>query len=161
MRFQCREWTKEDEDEGPSTKDVEGPYGGDDSPCGEFEPWPGHDEHERLRQPKAQRSEEANLQEAKQKLLLKKVDDRNLSVRATNRLKEIGVTYIGELIQKTRDDLLITPSTGFKALREIEEVLRQMGLCLGIKLPDWAPPVEATCIILPGTAESTKYERRS
>src|SRR5258708_2554509 len=54
MRFQCREWTKEEEDDGPSPNDVEWPYVGDDSHCGEFEPWPGHDEHERLRHPNAQ-----------------------------------------------------------------------------------------------------------
>ena len=71
--------------------------------------------------------------------LLKKVDELELSVRSANCLKNDNIVYIGDLIQKTEAEMLRTPNFGRKSLNEIKEVLAQMGLHLGMEVPDWPP----------------------
>lgn len=72
-------------------------------------------------------------------LLLKKVDELELSVRSANCLKNDNIVYIGDLIQKTEAEMLRTPNFGRKSLNEIKEVLTTMGLHLGMDLIDWPP----------------------
>ena len=72
-------------------------------------------------------------------LLLKKVDELELSVRSANCLKNDNIVYIGDLIQKTEAEMLRTPNFGRKSLNEIKEVLAQMGLHLGMEVPGWPP----------------------
>jgi DNA-directed RNA polymerase subunit alpha len=71
--------------------------------------------------------------------LLKKVEDLELTVRAGNCLKNENITYIGDLVQKTEADMLRTPNFGRKSLNEIQEVLAQMDLHLGMEVPNWPP----------------------
>ncbi|MBE9476804.1 MAG: DNA-directed RNA polymerase subunit alpha, partial [Proteobacteria bacterium] len=72
-------------------------------------------------------------------LLLKKVDELELSVRSANCLKNDNIVYIGDLIQKTEAEMLRTPNFGRKSLNEIKEVLTGMGLHLGMDILDWPP----------------------
>ena len=72
-------------------------------------------------------------------LLLKKVDELELSVRSANCLKTDNIVYIGDLIQKTEAEMLRTPNFGRKSLNEIKEVLSGMGLHLGMDVEDWPP----------------------
>ena len=72
-------------------------------------------------------------------LLLKKVDELELSVRSANCLKNDNIVYIGDLIQKTEAEMLRTPNFGRKSLNEIKEVLATMGLHLGMEIPAWPP----------------------
>ena len=72
-------------------------------------------------------------------LLLKKVDELELSVRSANCLKNDNIVYIGDLIQKTEAEMLRTPNFGRKSLNEIKEVLASMGLHLGMEVPAWPP----------------------
>ena len=72
-------------------------------------------------------------------LLLKKVDELELSVRSANCLKNDNIVYIGDLIQKTEAEMLRTPNFGRKSLNEIKEVLTVMGLHLGMDIVDWPP----------------------
>ncbi len=72
-------------------------------------------------------------------LLLKKVDELELSVRSANCLKNDNIVYIGDLIQKTEAEMLRTPNFGRKSLNEIKEVLTSMGLHLGMDIVDWPP----------------------
>jgi len=72
-------------------------------------------------------------------LLLKKVDELELSVRSANCLKNDNIVYIGDLIQKTEAEMLRTPNFGRKSLNEIKEVLTVMGLHLGMDVADWPP----------------------
>ena len=71
--------------------------------------------------------------------LLKGVDDLELSVRSANCLKNAGIRYIGELVQKTEAEMLKTKNFGRKSLNEIKEMLVEMGLSLGNKV-DFHPP---------------------
>lgn len=71
--------------------------------------------------------------------LLKKVDELELSVRSANCLKNDNIVYIGDLIQKSETEMLRTPNFGRKSLNEIKEVLAQMGLHLGMDVPNWPP----------------------
>ena len=71
--------------------------------------------------------------------LLKKVDELELSVRSANCLKNDNIVYIGDLIQKTEAEMLRTPNFGRKSLNEIKEVLAEMGLHLGMEVPNWPP----------------------
>jgi DNA-directed RNA polymerase subunit alpha len=73
------------------------------------------------------------------KNLLRKVDELELSVRSANCLKNDNIVYIGDLVQKTEQEMLRTPNFGRKSLNEIKEVLSQMGLYLGIEISDWPP----------------------
>ncbi|WP_084399693.1 DNA-directed RNA polymerase subunit alpha [Henriciella aquimarina] len=72
-------------------------------------------------------------------VLLKKVDELELSVRSANCLKNDNIVYIGDLIQKSEAEMLRTPNFGRKSLNEIKEVLAGMGLHLGMEVPDWPP----------------------
>ena len=72
-------------------------------------------------------------------LLLKKVDELELSVRSANCLKNDNIVYIGDLIQKTEAEMLRTPNFGRKSLNEIKEVLTVMGLHLGMDISEWPP----------------------
>ncbi len=80
--------------------------------------------------------EENNLSE----YLNKTVDELELSVRAANCLANAGIRYIGELVQKTEQDMLNTKNFGRKSLKEIKKILNDMGLQLGMKLENWSPP---------------------
>jgi len=73
-------------------------------------------------------------------LLLRPVDDLELTVRSANCLKAENIFYIGDLIQKSEFELLKTPNLGKKSLTEIKDVLAQHGLSLGMKLENWPPP---------------------
>ncbi len=71
--------------------------------------------------------------------LLRKVDELELSVRSANCLKNDNIVYIGDLVQKTEQEMLRTPNFGRKSLNEIKEVLASMGLSLGMAVPGWPP----------------------
>lgn len=71
--------------------------------------------------------------------LLRKVDELELSVRSMNCLKNDNITYIGDLVQKTESEMLRTPNFGRKSLNEIKQVLTDMGLGLGMNVPEWPP----------------------
>ena len=71
--------------------------------------------------------------------LLRKVDELELSVRSANCLKNDNIVYIGDLVQKSEGEMLRTPNFGRKSLNEIKEVLLQMGLNLGMQIPNWPP----------------------
>jgi DNA-directed RNA polymerase alpha subunit len=71
--------------------------------------------------------------------LLQKVDDLALSVRTAVCLRNANIVYVGDLIQKTEAELLQTPNFGRKSLNEIKDVLAQMGLRLGMEIPNWRP----------------------
>src|SRR5204863_6821831 len=73
-------------------------------------------------------------------ILLRPVDDLELTVRSANCLKAENIYYIGDLIQRTETELLKTPNLGRKSLNEIKEVLASRGLSLGMKLENWPPP---------------------
>ena len=60
-------------------------------------------------------------------------------MRSANCLKNDNIVYIGDLIQKTEAEMLRTPNFGRKSLNEIKEVLAQMGLHLGMEVPNWPP----------------------
>ncbi len=72
-------------------------------------------------------------------LLMRPVDDLELTVRSANCLKAENIYYIGDLIQRTENELLKTPNLGRKSLNEIKEVLASRGLTLGMKLENWPP----------------------
>ncbi|MBV9570185.1 MAG: DNA-directed RNA polymerase subunit alpha [Alphaproteobacteria bacterium] len=72
-------------------------------------------------------------------VLLKKVDELELSVRSANCLKNDNIVYIGDLIQKSEGEMLRTPNFGRKSLNEIKAVLAEMGLHLGMEVPGWPP----------------------
>lgn len=73
------------------------------------------------------------------KNLLRKVDELELSVRSANCLKNDNIIYIGDLVQKSEAEMLRTPNFGRKSLNEIKDVLSNMGLHLGMEIPDWPP----------------------
>lgn len=72
-------------------------------------------------------------------LLLRPVDDLELTVRSANCLKAENIYYIGDLVQKTENELLKTPNLGKKSLTEIKDVLAARSLSLGMKLENWPP----------------------
>ncbi|MEY3572630.1 MAG: DNA-directed polymerase subunit alpha, partial [Pseudomonadota bacterium] len=72
-------------------------------------------------------------------MLMRPVDDLELTVRSANCLKAESIYYIGDLIQRTENELLKTPNLGRKSLNEIKEVLAARGLTLGMKLENWPP----------------------
>jgi DNA-directed RNA polymerase subunit alpha len=72
-------------------------------------------------------------------MLLRPVDDLELTVRSANCLKAENIFYIGDLIQRTEVDLLKTPNLGKKSLTEIKDVLATKGLSLGMRLENWPP----------------------
>ena len=72
-------------------------------------------------------------------MLLRPVDDLELTVRSANCLKAENIFYIGDLIQRSENELLKTPNLGRKSLNEIKDVLASKGLSLGMKLENWPP----------------------
>ena len=72
-------------------------------------------------------------------ILLRPVDELELTVRSANCLKAENIYYIGDLIQRTEVELLRTPNLGKKSLTEIKDVLASHGLSLGIQLENWPP----------------------
>ncbi|WWP01016.1 MAG: DNA-directed RNA polymerase subunit alpha [Candidatus Dasytiphilus stammeri] len=72
-------------------------------------------------------------------ILLRPVDDLELTVRSANCLKAETVHYIGDLVQRTEVELLKTPNLGKKSLTEIKDVLASRGLSLGMRLENWPP----------------------
>ena len=72
-------------------------------------------------------------------ILLRPVDELELTVRSANCLKAENIYYIGDLIQRPENELLKTPNLGRKSLNEIKEVLASRGLTLGMKLESWPP----------------------
>lgn len=74
-------------------------------------------------------------------MYLSAVDELELTVRSANCLKAEQIYYIGDLIQKSEQDLLRTPNLGRKSLNEIKEVLTEKNLALGTEIENW-PPVD-------------------
>jgi DNA-directed RNA polymerase subunit alpha len=72
-------------------------------------------------------------------VLLRPVDELELTVRSANCLKAENINYIGDLIQRTEVELLRTPNLGKKSLTEIKEVLESHGFALGMRLENWPP----------------------
>ncbi len=72
-------------------------------------------------------------------LLLRPIDDLELTVRSANCLKAESIHYVGDLVQRTEVELLKTPNLGKKSLSEIKEVLASHGLSLGMRLDNWPP----------------------
>jgi DNA-directed RNA polymerase subunit alpha len=73
-------------------------------------------------------------------ILMRPVDELELTVRSANCLKAENINYIGDLVQRTEVELLRTPNLGKKSLTEIKEVLETHGLALGMRLDNWPPP---------------------
>lgn len=69
--------------------------------------------------------------------LFRSVDELELSVRSANCLQNANITLIGELVQRTEQDMLKTKNFGRKSLKEIKEILASMGLSLGMKIENW------------------------
>lgn len=78
-------------------------------------------------------------EEAFDPILLRPVDDLELTVRSANCLKAENIFYIGDLIQRTEVELLRTPNLGKKSLTEIKDILAMKGLSLGMRLENWPP----------------------
>jgi len=79
--------------------------------------------------------EEAKLNEN----LFRSVDELELSVRSANCLQQANIRTIGDLVQRTEAEMLKTKNFGRKSLKEIKEILAEMGLSLGMKLENWPP----------------------
>ena len=90
-------------------------------------------------EPKSVSMEEAPIEPAFNRNLLRKGDELELSVRSANCLKNDNIVYIGDLVQKTEPEMLRTPNFGRKSLNEIKEVLNSMSLYLGMEIPNWPP----------------------
>src|SRR5512133_3250373 len=74
--------------------------------------------------------------------LFRSVDELELSVRSANCLQNANITLIGELVQRTEQDMLKTKNFGRKSLKEIKEILANMGLSLGMKIDNWPQLLE-------------------
>jgi len=90
-------------------------------------------------EPQAARLEEPQDDLPFNRNLLRKVDELELSVRSANCLKNDNIVYIGDLVQKSEQEMLRTPNFGRKSLNEIKEVLSSMGLALGMAVTGWPP----------------------
>lgn len=87
-----------------------------------------------------EKKEEPKVKEHKfSPILLRPVDDLELTVRSANCLKAENIFYIGDLVQRTEVELLKTPNLGKKSLTEIKDVLASKGLSLGMRLEGWPP----------------------
>ncbi|BFM14294.1 DNA-directed RNA polymerase subunit alpha [Maricurvus nonylphenolicus] len=84
-------------------------------------------------------SEPEQREEEIDPVLLRPVDDLELTVRSANCLKAENIYYIGDLIQRTEVELLKTPNLGKKSLTEIKDILASRGLSLGMRLENWPP----------------------
>ena len=85
-------------------------------------------------------------------ILIRPVDDLELTVRSANCLKAENIYYIGDLIQRTEVELLKTPNLGKKSLTEIKDVLASRGLSLGMRLENWPPASLRTDDRSPGSS---------
>jgi DNA-directed RNA polymerase subunit alpha len=74
--------------------------------------------------------------------LFRSVEELELSVRSANCLQNANITLIGELVQRTEQDMLKTKNFGRKSLKEIKEILANMGLSLGMKIDNWPSLLE-------------------
>lgn len=83
--------------------------------------------------------EKIEVEEVFEPVLLRPVDDLELTVRSANCLKAENIFYIGDLIQRTEVELLKTPNLGKKSLTEIKDILALKGLSLGMRLENWPP----------------------
>lgn len=83
--------------------------------------------------------ERVDIEEIFEPVLLRPVDDLELTVRSANCLKAENIFYIGDLIQRTEVELLKTPNLGKKSLTEIKDILALKGLSLGMRLENWPP----------------------
>lgn len=86
--------------------------------------------------------EEEEKDEVLNENLNRSVEELELSVRSANCLKNANIKLIGELVQKTETEMLKTKNFGRKSLNEIKEILAEMGLSLGMKIPSWKLPEE-------------------
>ena len=93
-----------------------------------------HEEIEETQTP--QQSEQDKLND----ILWRSVDELELSVRSANCLQNANIHYIGDLVQRTEAEMLKTKNFGRKSLKEIKEILAQMGLSLGMKIEGWQGP---------------------
>jgi len=88
-----------------------------------------------LEEVESEATDEPDLSE----LMAKPIDHLDLSVRSMNCLKNDRVFYVGDLVQRSEQEMLRTPNFGRKSLSEIKEVLANMNLGLGMEIPDWPP----------------------
>ena len=87
--------------------------------------------------------------------LFRSVDELELSVRSANCLQQANIKTIGDLVQRSEAEMLKTKNFGRKSLKEIKEILAEMGLSLGMKLENWPPktaPVAAPAAVIPPPA---------
>jgi DNA-directed RNA polymerase subunit alpha len=91
-----------------------------------------------LRKPEEPKVEEKN--DEINPILLRPVDDLELTVRSANCLKGENIFFIGDLVQRDENSLLRTPNLGKKSLNEIKTILATRGLSLGMKVESWPPP---------------------
>ncbi|NOR51435.1 MAG: DNA-directed RNA polymerase subunit alpha [Gammaproteobacteria bacterium] len=91
-----------------------------------------------------EQAEEKEVEPEIDPVLIRPVDDLELTVRSANCLKAENIYYIGDLIQRTEVELLKTPNLGKKSLTEIKDVLASRGLTLGMRLENWPPASIAT-----------------
>jgi len=92
-------------------------------------------------------------------ILLRPVDDLELTVRSANCLKAENIYYIGDLVQSTEVELLKTPNLGKKSLTEIKDVLASKGLSLGMRLESWPPAHLADDARIDTKRRATRYRR--
>lgn len=100
---------------------------------------------------------EADAESQIDPVLLRSVDDLELTVRSANCLKAENIFFIGDLVQKTESELLKTPNLGKKSMNEIKDVLDNRGLSLGTRLDNW-PPQELLEQLKAAEAESVPVE---
>jgi DNA-directed RNA polymerase subunit alpha len=84
--------------------------------------------------------------------LFRSVDELELSVRSANCLQQANIKAIGDLVQKTEAEMLKTKNFGRKSLKEIKEILAEMGLSLGMKLENWPPKTAPAAVVAPVAA---------
>ncbi|MBK1734934.1 DNA-directed RNA polymerase subunit alpha [Halorhodospira abdelmalekii] len=85
-------------------------------------------------------SEEPQQEQELDPILLRPIDDLELTVRSANCLKAESIHFVGDLVQRSEVELLKTPNLGKKSLNEIKETLAAHGLSLGMRLDNWPPP---------------------
>src|ERR1043166_5549640 len=92
-------------------------------------------------EPRAERKEDGPTVPLNENLF-RSVDELEFSVRSQNCLQNADIKYIGELVQKTEQEMLRTKNFGHKSLNEIKEILKEMGLELGMKVDNFPPRAE-------------------
>jgi DNA-directed RNA polymerase subunit alpha len=91
--------------------------------------------------------------------LLRSVDELELSVRSANCLAHADIKRIGDLVQRTESEMLKTKNFGRKSLKEIKEILSEMGLSLGMKLENWPPSASKRPLPGPNAAREENHEQ--